>query len=55
MLLNLGLCHEWQIMECGGWNPHLFQLLLCVCLDRKRKLDLGGLLDGLTIRGVERK
>ena len=52
--LNLGLCHEWQVVEGGGRDPHLFQLLFCVRLDRKRKLDLGGLLDGLTVRWVER-
>ena len=36
VLLNLRLCHEWQVVECGWWDPHLFKLLLCVRLDRKR-------------------
>ena len=54
VLLDLGLCHEWQVVEGGGRDPHLFQLLLCVSLDWKRKLDLGGLLDGLAARWVER-
>ena len=29
-------------MEGRWWDPHLFQLLLGVCLDRERQLDLGG-------------
>ena len=24
VLLNLRLRHEWQVVECGGWDSHLF-------------------------------
>lgn len=40
VLLDLALCHQWQVVERGRRDAHLFKLLFGVGLDRERKLNL---------------